>query len=40
MLKGAANDLHVGLSDGVLFNRTPFNIIAGPGWLPLVAGQP
>lgn len=40
VLKGVANDLHVGVSDGVLFNRTPFNIVAGPGWLPLVAGQP
>jgi len=39
-LKGLGNDLHVGVSDGVLFNRTPFNIVAGPGWLPLVPGQP
>ena len=40
LLKGVGNDLHVGVSDGVLFNRTPFNIVAGPGCLPLVAGQP
>ncbi len=40
VLKGLGNDLHVGVSDGILFNRTPFNIVAGPGWLPLVPGQP
>ena len=40
LLKGLGNDLHVGVSDGVLFNRTSLNIVAGPGWLPLVAGQP
>ena len=40
LLKGLGNDLHVGVSDGILFNRTPLNIVAGPGWLPLVAGQP
>lgn len=40
LLKGLGNDLHVGVSDGILFNRTPLNIVAGPGWLPLVPGQP
>jgi hypothetical protein len=39
LLAGSGNDLHVGISDGVLFNRTPLNIVAGPGWKPFVAGK-
>ena len=40
LLKGLGNDLHVGISDGVLFNRTPLGIVAGPGWMPLAPGKP